>query len=299
MLRQGMLDPPRITIDPTQWPYLGTPAPRDLSHARLGMHWAAQIVSAAGATLAPPRDDASHTSLEWLETHGALAGPLVSDARLRAALRCRNMALLVLNETDEVLATLALPGQRLDEAMAWLARSFTAHGAPRVSLRRPEHDLPDHPVRKGAVFVGNSAAAQSELSKWFGTSAAALRSLSPTPNGPVRAWPHHFDIAALALLDDAPDESARSIGIGMTPGDGSYDEPYFYVTPWPYPDAPTLPELPAGHWHRDAWLGAVLTRSEIVARRGAGSPAGAAAQAARVQQFFDAAIEISHLMLRP
>jgi hypothetical protein len=60
-------------------------------------------------------------------------------------------------------------------------------------------------------------------------------------------------------------EEARSIGVGFSPGDGSYDQPYFYVTPWPYPDTEDLPSLTAGaHWHREGWTGAVLTAERLI-----------------------------------
>jgi hypothetical protein len=50
----------------------------------------------------------------------------------------------------------------------------------------------------------------------------------------------------------------------MSPGDGSYSQPYFYVSPWPYPDVSTLPPLVLGHWHTEGWVGAVLTAEEIL-----------------------------------
>lgn len=50
----------------------------------------------------------------------------------------------------------------------------------------------------------------------------------------------------------------------MTPGDRSYADAYWYVTPWPSPAAPTLPPLDGGGiWHRDDWVGAVLTSTAL------------------------------------
>jgi hypothetical protein len=73
-------------------------------------------------------------------------------------------------------------------------------------------------------------------------------------------------VGTLITLDaDADPEKARSIGIGLSPGDGSYDQPYFYVTPWPYPDAAVLPTLEAGvEWHTTGWTGAVLTADRLI-----------------------------------
>ena len=59
----------------------------------------------------------------------------------------------------------------------------------------------------------------------------------------MRTWPHHYDSATLILLDPAETgEDARSINVGMSPGDGSYAEPYWYVTPWPPPPEKTILE---------------------------------------------------------
>lgn len=55
----------------------------------------------------------------------------------------------------------------------------------------------------------------------------------------------------------------RSVGVGLSPGDSGYPEPYVYVTPWPYPTG-ELPALPWGHWHTEGWTGAVLRGSALV-----------------------------------
>lgn len=51
----------------------------------------------------------------------------------------------------------------------------------------------------------------------------------------------------------------------MTPGDAGYAEPYWYVTPWPYPRAELLTPLDAGQWHLEDWTGGVLTRADTIA----------------------------------
>jgi len=82
----------------------------------------------------------------------------------------------------------------------------------------------------------------------------------------VLCWPHHFDIATLITLDvDEPDpETARSINVGLSPGDESYDEPYFYVTPWPEPREPEKEVLAGGGlWHKEDFTAAVLPASRL------------------------------------
>jgi hypothetical protein len=109
----------------------------------------------------------------------------------------------------------------------------------------------------------------------------------------VRCWPHHFDIATLIQIDPPHlGEGARSIGVGMSPGDASYAEPYWYVTPWPYPSQDQLGCLPAGAWNRRGWTGAVLTATEIVREASAGD------QTRLIRNFVGAALSRSHALLR-
>jgi hypothetical protein len=69
--------------------------------------------------------------------------------------------------------------------------------------------------------------------------------------------------------EDKSAEEARSIGIGLSPGDGEYDEPYFYISPWPTPDIQKriLPDVPAGKWHTEGWVGALLLASDFISYR--------------------------------
>jgi hypothetical protein len=81
----------------------------------------------------------------------------------------------------------------------------------------------------------------------------------------VRCWPHHFDVATLVELEAGHAESARSIGVGFSPGDESYAQPYWYVSPWPRPDPATLPQAPMpGHWHTQGFTALVATGDDIV-----------------------------------
>lgn len=125
--------------------------------------------------------------------------------------------------------------------------------------------------RRSPYAATNLANARAELAAWF---ANADRSLTRLRNehaatmpsiSPVRCWPHHFDIATLMFLETDDPEHARSVNVGLSPGDSSYDEPYFYVSPWPYPDAAKLPPLPApGHWHTQGFIAAVAPASRII-----------------------------------
>lgn len=217
------------------------------------LHWASQIVSAAGHTLLEKKSDDSHANLGWDARARALVGHPMSGRR--AGLRIEDGTLVVVDEASREIASKALAGETLASSLAWLASVLDA-----TELRRPEHELPSHPVGTGAAFTTKGDAS---LASRFALAAEVLGAIATreTNASAVRCWPHHFDIATLISLG-----SERTIGVGLSPGDASYAEPYWYVTPWPYPKG-DLPALAHGTWHREGWTGAVL-----LARAGSPQP---------------------------
>jgi hypothetical protein len=185
---------------------------------------------------------------------------------------------------------LALPTRKDSDAHAWLGGQLQDLSLNPAKLDAPSPwEMPAHPVGDGAPYEGAPlAAARTELAAWF---ANADRSLGRVRSdyvarqltvSPVRCWPHHFDIAALIALEGGDPEHARSVNAGLSPGDGSYDEPYFYVSPWPYPDTKKLPPLPSpGHWHTEGFLAAVAPATQI---------ASTADQQEAVDDFLDTAV---------
>ena len=98
---------------------------------------------------------------------------------------------------------------------------------------------------------------------------------------PVRCWPHHFDIATLISLEGGDPEHARSIGVGLSPGDESYAEPYFYVSPWPYPESDRLDDIaPIGRWHTAGFVAYVVIGSEFAGGFDGGAAVASAVDAA-------------------
>lgn len=243
----------------------------ELVEARQQLHRAVQIVAAVGFTFMEARDDFSHTALTWHDDGQRLEGePTPGDPRLRAAVSLPGLALRLRSETGHVRASLDLAGGTMDDAYAWMRARIeerTPLRAPGGELVRPAHDLPAHPLEDGARFGDVSEPALSELAHWFQAAAHLLKAVraSISDASPVRCWPHHFDIATLVTLS-GEGESARTIGVGLSPGDALIEEPYVYVTPWPYPPpTETLPVLPnGGQWNTTGWTGAVLRASTLV-----------------------------------
>jgi len=279
--------------DPS-WIQVSAVNPESLADARLQLHWAAQTVMAVGNAWIPAQRDDSQTSLEWSPAHEALLGqPLPTG--VRAGLRPATAALLVVAAGDKQVDELALDGRQLNGAFTWMARAIhTAAAGTDAPLVLADYDMPAHPVSEGRPFDTSDLASFAEIGRWFAGAHAVLGSIaSAEPHAtPVRCWPHHFDIATLIQFD--PDEAgaSRSIGVGMSPGDASYDQPYYYANPWPAPEPrPALPDLPAGgRWHGEGWFGAVLTGSALVD----GSDDD---QADRLLCFLDASIAANRALL--
>ncbi len=279
-----------------QWDQLGAVAPRSLTDARLQLHWAAQVAAAVGHTFGTPRPDDSQSSFEWQSARRILVGQPVGPAPpVRAALRPSDLTLLLADVSGAQLAASRLAGMTLDQTYAWMERALAkeAQGLPGSSLERRDYEMPAHDVADGGAF-GAPDPAFEELGRWYSMAATLLAQLrAEGPNvSPVRCWPHHFDIGVLLAIDPESTPNARSIGVGLSPGDGSYSEPYWYVNLWPVPERAEFPPLDLGHWHADGWRGAVLTGTELVAGARDG---GAQAQATRA--FLQSAIEAARTVL--
>jgi hypothetical protein len=268
------------------WPPVGSLDPAGLVDARLQVHHAAQLVVALGISLLPPATDDSHTNLEWLPGRALAGRPIPGEREFRGALRLDPLILLVLDESGDVLDEYRLGGRTLAQAFRWLAGSVRDLGADasRMTDRR-HYAIPDHPVAGGAPFHPDEKAVRELGTYYDGASQALTRVQSARSNASeVRCWPHHFDLATLITL--AP---GRTIGAGLSPGDDSYAEPYYYVTPSPYPAGP-LPSLGVGSWHTAGWTGTVLPGSQLSGR-------SAPDQRDTVQAFLDQSIAACEALL--
>jgi len=243
---------------------LALPPPTALTPARLQLHHAAQIAASFGYTFVAPRPDWSHTSLTWNRKHQALIGSEMHG--IRVGLRLADCTLIVFDGAESE-HSFPLDGKTLEEGYAWLTETFAAMDSETMSkpLVRPDHELTTHSVGTGASFSLEDKAAFEAMSGWFEFADNRLQLLEEDyPHTTlVTCWPHHFDIARVIFLTSDADESEDpSVGVGLSPGDNAYAEPYWYVTHWPSPEDAELHPLPSGgHWHTEEWTGAVLPGS--------------------------------------
>ncbi len=252
------------------WKDLGAVSPSHLVDTALQLHWAAQLVAAAGQTFAEPEADDSHRAMTWDAEHRWFVGaPFAGPYPFRAALRPDDLNFMLLDRVDDVLGTLPLVGTSIEEAYEWVSLGMATYmGTTPPRIERPEFALPEHPVQSGARFSGGEPAARLAFSALYASAAGLLEEIASNRDdaSPVRCWPHHFDLATLLTLERAGDGTAsRTIGVGLAPNGGGYDSWYWYVSPWPWPDASALPALGHGSWHTEGWTGAVLNGEAVFA----------------------------------
>ena len=214
--------------------------PTGLRDARLELHYAAQVVAACADAWLPVRADDSHTAMEWERPR--LIGELAPSG-IAIGVDVEAFAIIGFDARRRDVS-FPLAGKTLAQALLW---ADSRYGTPRGAHLR-DYDLPVSPLRTGATFVGYPEQLAA-LSRWYELGHQVVTVVAPRDG--IRIWPHHFDLGAIV----------DGVGVGLSPGDRYYDEPYFYVTPRTG-DA-RAPNLPAGHWRTDEWTGAVLTATEI------------------------------------
>lgn len=246
--------------------------PAGLVEARLQLHHAVQPVGSAGDSLLPKRSDYSQMSLEYDATlHGLVGESFTEHKGIRAALLFEGLTLALLSDGGAPLEKVSLFDRTLDDAMAWMKAALTKHGVDTKQFKASEYgDFPEHSLRSGARFDPAQSRNVHAVSLYFSNTQLLLRDLAAKHGGAsaIKLWPHHFDLATLITVKEpsgSGGEDGVSVGAGISPGDGGTPEPYWYVTPWPYPDKTKLPELPAGRWNTDGWVGALLSSKEIAA----------------------------------
>lgn len=245
--------------------------PERLVVARNMAHKAVQPVTRAARANIPAAPDESHTNMAWDDARGAFwCNPMATDGGpVAVGLVLSGLALLVARG-GKILAELSLPGVAVGDADAWLDSQLSRLGLREASPVSHPYDLPPAATAIGTYSTDGMSRELASLAAWFALADSLLRDfvedhpdIRPGPS-PVRCWAHHFDIATYVSLEAGDPESARAIGVGLSPGDASYEQPYFYVNPWPRLDATSLPPLPdLGHWHTEGFVGAILTGTEL------------------------------------
>ncbi|MBW4523084.1 MAG: hypothetical protein KME16_25885 [Scytolyngbya sp. HA4215-MV1] len=267
-----------------------------LTESRLQLHYAIQFIAATGAALAEPLPDYSHTSLEWQPDLALFTGVFIrSQQSFRIAIEPIRLTLMVLDQQNQTIASLPLSGKRLTDGLDWLKQEIANLGKNADAIQfldYPPDDFPDHAIAHGAPFQSTADLTLSALVNYYANTHSLIQAIVNTTAkaSAMHIWPHHFDMASLITLPGMKEGSPLTVGVGVSPGDTSYNEPYWYVSPYPYPELTNLPALEGkGFWHTQHWVGAVLTASQVTEIESEQQP--------QVESFLNSAIKASIAML--
>lgn len=244
----------------------GWQATRDTLHAY------AKFAGAVRRALAEPHPRWWHISLA-VEATGLTTGEIASPEgepgplELTLDLGQHVLAMAVGSEGHELDLGRGLPAEELgDQVLAFLAERGVVVPVDR-SQYAGDDDAGHH-----RVYEADHAAAWFQVLRSAGAVFRDAAGEMPPEAGPVQLWPHHFDLSfewfgsrRVEHQEDGETESSQAqIGFGLSPGDESIADPYFYATPWPFDEALRAVELPPGaEWHGESFQGALLPYAAV------------------------------------
>jgi hypothetical protein len=239
-----------------------------LSNARIQLHYAIQPLAATSLALVKEQTDFSHMALQWDDRFGFITQGINTAKSYRIALDPATLTLEFIGDNDQVISVFALGDRTLSEGFDWIRTVIKGLGGAAeliTPISYPPDDFPDSDLARSDTF--SLQFPTSSLADYYASANQVLQALTESEPlaSPVRIWPHHFDIATLISIPSEINREEKTIGVGLSPGDSSYTEPYWYVTPYPYPEnRENLPILAGnGFWHTSGWVGAVLTASQF------------------------------------
>ncbi len=235
-----------------------------IKEAREELHKLVQFVGMVPRSLLKHDPSDSNASLIWDDKYKALMSQEVEGVTV--GLSIHNQRLLVVKHEN----SLEIPAidKSTDDVLDELKNTLTNLGLEGSELKTElPYELPESVTKLGQPFKEVDKEALQSLEDLYGVTYKVLNRVfsSNDSASEIRCWPHHFDLATLVTVEKHEDpEEAKSIGFGFSPGDGGYEEPYFYLTPWPYPEVKKLYELDApAIWNTEGWVGAVLKANEL------------------------------------
>ncbi|MEP4532356.1 MAG: DUF5996 family protein [Cyclobacteriaceae bacterium] len=242
----------------------------DLKLAKEQAHQAVQPVSAVARKFLPEVPNDANATLAWVPGFTRLAGHWVTGAKsFRASFSFLDFNIYLVDEKVNTISQIQLLGKSQNQLLIWLEEQIgkLELDASDLTMNLP-YDLPDYDSKGSSVFSAEQQMVL-ELSKYYHNTYVVLKEVCKSlskDDFTIQTWPHHFDLAVSIIVKDTGDpETDSTVSLGMSPGDGEFSEPYFYVNTWPHVNTRELPKLASGaKWHEESWTGAVLAASQVV-----------------------------------
>jgi hypothetical protein len=235
--------------------------PFSVSETKDALHAYSRVLGAWLKTCRPARKHWWHASLRP-SLSGITTGVIHAGVDIELEIDLGESLLSGRTSNGEQLSE-RLVGQPANVLSAIVREFMIAAGTDRSCIP-PETDYGN------GGFAAYSTEQAYKLGRSINAVSAALDVLRAgirEETGPIQLWPHHFDLSMLWLpgekipgQDPANEEySDKQMNFGFTFGDAAIQEPYFYITAYPLPDAFPSMALPAGTaWQSEGFSGAVL-----------------------------------------
>ncbi len=240
-----------------------------ISSIKAQLHHVLQSCSAFGRHYLPASEEDENAVISWVPEEKIMVGKWVESESglVRPGLDISSKTLIFQRENAET-SSLDIQGNSFAQLMMWLEGQAGESGlsVDKFSADLP-YELPKYDTQKGSPFLlEDDEALEALLSLYHNAFLLCSNLRGKFSNvSEVRIWPHHFDLAiSVKLKESGNADTSTYLGIGFSPGDDHYDEPYFYTNSWPFADDALLRDLSNGHWHIDDWVGGVLTLNELV-----------------------------------
>lgn len=243
------------------WSPLSLTDKDQLLTVRLQLHKAAQLPAMFARSYLPESEEDEYGALLWNPNLRGWCSQIVNGSKRahQIGLDPALFALVHIQDGGEVFTPWPLHGKTMEDAIEWIKEQAVEAGLdPEKVTTTIPYELDDLPEG----FERSNPDAFTELAHYFDNTYQLLKPVSEFHEGAslVRTWPHHFDMAVLITHGIGGE---KFTGVGMSPGDGSYDRPYYYTSPWPFPEG-DLPVLSLGRWHTEGFTSAVLPMEEFL-----------------------------------
>ena len=241
----------------------------ELATVREQLHQAVQSVAAVGRHFLEASKEDENAALLWIPNPKRLAGKWIATpkGKFRASISFAERRIFLIDEQIRVIDSFGIHGNTFNQLMVWFEEHIGKLGLPveNFNVNLP-YELPNYATQKKQAFALPDTGLSDAFTHFYANSRVILEQLrgSFSGVGETTVWPHHFDQAiSVRLKDSGNPETSSYLGIGMSPGDDHYPQPYFYVNSWPYAEEERLQPLNFGKWHGDDWIGAVFTAEEV------------------------------------
>ena len=239
------------------------------------IHHALQFVAIVGKHVLPPRKDDSHTAMEWIPSRMVFAGEWIhADKTFRVTLNPERLRLELCDYDWNCLSEINMVNKTKMEIYALLKSQLAKLGVSVANLSIDMHyDLPRHFTDNGETYKIENPDHFREIANYYSNAHLILKQVIANVSEAtlIRCWPHHMDLATNIIVQrDENGLLLRTIGVGLTPPDTYYNEPYFYIRIWSEDNIQfkEIPDPEVGRWHQKDWTGTVLKVSKLASKNG-------------------------------